>query len=466
MRAVFAVLILCFISSCQPKGNDKTYFGGKIINPQSNFIILCQQDHVLDTIPLDNHGHFHYNFDLESPSLFTFKHDFEFQTFYAEPFDSITLRLNTKEFDESLVFGGNKAHENNFLIENYLLNQKNSNLIMSYYKIAPTDFESITDSIKHARQEKLEYLEKNFEISASYKNLAEKSIDFEYYDMRERYAFLLKKFFPKKASKISATFFDYRKKLDFNDLEVLDLIGYQRFLDNYLKNKSIEICHEKNALNCNDLGSITNLDVRIKLVDSLITNRFIRKRYLERFIQEEVVFARTKKQLEHTKNHLSKFDLSENEKFNIELLAEFQESFLVNYNLGDVKIKSSTFKTLALKDIVNHDHCIIYSWSVHSPSHHKFRLKKIKELQKSYPNIQLIGLNIDYNHPKEWLNALGKHDANIGNEYQIVPEEHAMFYRNYLNKILFIDNDCTIKKSETIISDVEFDKHLKDFVGL
>jgi len=163
---------------------------------------------------------------------------------------------------------------------------------------------------------------------------------------------------------------------------------------------------------------------------------------------------------------LSKVDLSEQEKSDIELLAKFQESFFVNKNISETALKSPQNNTFKLKDIVNHSHCIVYSWSIYSPNHHKLRLKKIKSIKKFYPNIQLIGINIDYNNPEKWLKVLREHNANIENEYQIIPEEHSKFYRNYLNKILFLDEDCNIKKSETILTNEDFEKHLKHFVGL
>ena len=466
MRTLLLLFLSILITSCHTKKDNKTYFGGAIINPLSSNILLCQKGEVIDTISIDSNGHFSHKFDLEEPQLFSFKHGYEFQVFYAEPKDSITLRLNTKEFDESLVFGGNNAHQNNFLIENFLQNEENNNLIYSYHKIPPKQFEQKIDSIRVERIEQLNQLDKNSKVSNAYKEIAQHSIDFEYFDMKERYSFLLNKFYPTKIKFLSPTYYDYRKEIDFNDEKIIELIGFQRFLDNYLKNKSIEICLQNRSVDCYDMGSISNLDQRIALIDSLFEHDFLRKHYFQRFFREEVIYSQTKEHLDHTKAHLGKFDLSETEKSRLKALVDFQESLLVDQSLQNVSLKNTSFDELKLKDVIAKNHCIVYSWSVNSERHLKQRMDKIKTIKETHPNIQFIGINIDHNNPQAWIKALENYNCNKENEYQIVPEKNWMFYRNYLNKVFFIDKNGKIKMSETILTDDEFDLHLKTFTTL
>jgi len=466
MKGVVVYIICLLFLACSPNQNQSTYFGGGIVHPKDNYVVLMNQNKVIDSIALDNKGHFSYRFKLEKPGLFTFKHAYEPQMIYLEPQDSVTLRLNTLDFDESLIFGGTSAVENNFLIENYLLNQKNSDLILSYYKISPPDFEYITDSIKKSREKKLQYLKKKHNFSDAFVNIAQKSIDFEYYDMRERYAFLLNKYNHKKAKTLSNNFYAYRSQIDFSNKTIYNLFGYQRFLDNYLKNLSIELCQQKHpSKDCFELNTYNNLDHRINLVDSLVKNKSLRKRFLERFIQEEIIYAQTPKHLNHTFNLIEKFNFSKKEEQRLKSLVNFQSSLIVNADLKHVKIKSIDFKELELEDIMNKDLSVIYSWSMESPSHHKLRIQKIKNLKQKYPEIQFIGINIDHNFPNKWLEVVKNHNFNLENEFLIVPEEHAPFYRSYLNKVFFLDKNCIIQKSEIILSNIEFDLHIKDFIA-
>ncbi|MGX1025061.1 TlpA family protein disulfide reductase [Psychroflexus sp. MBR-150] len=462
--------VICFISvlclACSRNQNDLTYFGGGIVNPKDDYVILMKQNDIIDSIPLDKNGHFSAKLNIDKPGLFTFKHAFEYQLVYIEPKDSIKLRLNTLDFDESLVFGGSSAIENNFLIENYLLNEKNSELIFSYYKISPQDFQYKTDSIRTSRENKLQQIKEKHNLSEAFVDIAQKSIDFEFYDMRERYAFLMNKYNQKKAKNINADFYSYRNKIDLKDDNIPNLFGYFRFLDNYLKNLSIEICQKEHSYkDCFDLNTYNNLDHRINLVDSLIKNKHLRKRFLERFIQEEIIYAQNTKHLKHTTSLIDKFNFSEVEKKRLKSLVDFQSSMIVGANLNDIKIKSQDFINHKLEDVIKKDLSVIYFWSVQSPSHHKLRIKKIKELKLKYPEIQFIGINIDYKFPDVWLDAVKNYNYNSKNEFMIIAEEHSPFYRNYLNKVFFISKDCVIKKSEIILSNVDFDKHIKDFIA-
>lgn len=464
LKGFFYILIFILLS-CN-SNNTSTYLGGGIVQPKDKYVTLSKADKVLDSIVVDEKGHFHYRFDLKDEGLYTFRHADEFQMIYLKPNDSIKLRLNTSEFDESLVFSGNGAAENNFLIENYLLNQNNSELILSYYKISPQDFQFKTDSIKSSREEKLNHLKNKHNLSQKFVELAQKSIEYEFFDMRERYAFLLNKYNPKKSKQIPHSFYDYRNSINFNDTTAKNLIVYRRFLDDYIKNQSIKICLDKRKnVNCYDLDSYTNLDDRIHLVDSLIVDEKLRKTYFERFIQEEIIYAQNPDDLKHTKTLINSFNFSNEEKQKLESLVEFQSALIVNADLRDVEIKCRELKNHKLKNVLIKDHAIIYSWSLQSPSHHKLRIEKIEELKKKYNNIQFIGINIDYKYPDQWLSAVNSLNENIENEFTIVPEKHANFYRNYLNKIFFINKDCIIKKSELVLSNQDLDKHIQDYLA-
>ncbi len=466
MKVGLIGILSLLLFGCQQNDRNLTYLVGGIVNPKDDYVILLKQNEVIDSIKVDKDGHFEYKFDLKEPDLFTIRHGYDPQIVYLEPNDSLSLRVNTLEFDESLVFGGTSAVENNFLIENYLLNQKNSELILSYYKISPDDFQFKTDSIKSSREDKLAHLKEKHNLSEKFIEIAQKSIDFEFYDMRERYAFLMNKYNHKKAETFNKDYYTYRKQIDFDNENTSNLFGYQRFLDNYLKNLSIELCQkEKPSQDCYNLNTYSNLDYRIYLVDSLVKNKNLRKRFFERFIQEEIIYAKTPKHLKHTSELIDKFNFSQPEKERLSSLVNFQSALIVNSDLKHVQLKCQDLKKHNLEDIMTKDMGVIYSWSVQSPSHHKLRIKKIEELKKAFPQIQFIGINIDYNLQDKWLDAIKNYNSNLENEFMIIPEKHAPFYRNYLNKVFFLNKDGIIKKSEIILSNVDFDKHVQDFIA-
>ena len=79
-----------------------------------------------------------------------------------EPNDSIMFRLNTYDFDESLVFTGNGARKNNYLLKTYLSNEKEAKQLVTYSKMEPEAFNSF---VENRRQKQLkafyEFLARN-----------------------------------------------------------------------------------------------------------------------------------------------------------------------------------------------------------------------------------------------------------------------------------------------------------------
>ena len=149
----FVGLIFVFLTlSCETtdKENNSTYFGGEIINPKSNFVLFLKDNKVVDTILLDKNNRFLKVYNSLKEGLYTFKHGLEFQYIYLEPTDSILIRLNTWDFDESLVFSGKGSNKNEFLINLFLQNEKEEKQMYPYFNLEESDFERKLDSLSNA----------------------------------------------------------------------------------------------------------------------------------------------------------------------------------------------------------------------------------------------------------------------------------------------------------------------------
>ena len=116
----FSLLILFALGCATKNENSKTFFGGKIINPKTKFVVLYSNDKVIDTLLLNHRNKFLATYDNLDEGLYYFEHGNENQYVYLEPKDSLMLRLNTWDFDESLVFAGEGAERNNILIDIFL----------------------------------------------------------------------------------------------------------------------------------------------------------------------------------------------------------------------------------------------------------------------------------------------------------------------------------------------------------
>ena len=72
--------------------------------------------------------------------MYYFRHGNENQYIYLEPQDSLMLRLNTWDFDESIVFAGKGAERNNILIDCFLQEERDNKMFYELNQLTPDNF--------------------------------------------------------------------------------------------------------------------------------------------------------------------------------------------------------------------------------------------------------------------------------------------------------------------------------------
>lgn len=117
-----SLFILSLFLGCNSTSEkmDSAYIGGEIINPNNNYITLFINENQRDTIYLDENNRFLHQIENLETGIYKFTHGGEYQTVLIEPKDSIMFRLNTNDFDESLVYTGIGAKKNNYIIKAFL----------------------------------------------------------------------------------------------------------------------------------------------------------------------------------------------------------------------------------------------------------------------------------------------------------------------------------------------------------
>lgn len=469
MKKLIFLISCCALSfaGCKDNSaeNDSIFLGGQINNPETDYIIISKENETIDTLYLDEKNQFGKNFNNLESGIYTFKHPPESQVMYMEPGDSIIIWLNTMSFDESLNFSGEGAEKSNFLLDMFLKNQQNNDLILTYYKIEPQEFARITDSILDLRLESLEKLKKDNEFSEEFLKIAEASINYEYYDLRERYSFLIKKYYSELAKKIPADFHDYRKKINFNNEQLQDYYVYTNLIDDYLRTKSIENCplDHKNHRNCYNLNSFNNIERRILLIDSLSNIQTLKNEFLDRLTAQAITMAENESRIDSILRLLQKIDYS-----NIESarnLAEIQRNYFVGSSLKDVMAENTEGKVISYGSIINKP-TITYAWSLHAPTHHRWQHGIIEELKKKYPELDFLGVNIDMGEREEWLRTLESFGYDKENEYQIARRVASKeTYKKYLNKVLFLSPDATIVRGDIQFGSPEFEEDILGFLN-
>ena len=234
----FSLILSC--TNWEEKLSLVTYVGGEIVNPKGDYVYFLKDDQLLDSVPLDNNNKFLFKTKNIEAGLYTFSH-VEFQVFYLNPGDSLMLRVNTLEFDESLSFTGMGSKSNNLLMDLFLLNEGEIELMPSYYKLPPLYFEKKLDSLKNIRLKIYnDFVQKTMPAN-SFKYIAEANINYDYFSKKEIYITANER---RKGSdsyhNIPQDFYNYRDDINFGSDVLRSYFPYYRFLFRYFDNLAME----------------------------------------------------------------------------------------------------------------------------------------------------------------------------------------------------------------------------------
>ncbi|MEP6262924.1 MAG: hypothetical protein ABJ092_15215 [Gillisia sp.] len=469
IKLILSILVTFALFSCKndtPVSQDM-YFGGLIVNPTSKFVVLLKKDVVVDTFYLDSENKFGGKLINAEKGLYVFKHPPENQIMYLEPGDSTLILLNTLEFDESLTFSGIGAAKSNFLNKMYLLNQDNNDLILSYYKLDPAVFAAKTDSIRERRKQTLEKVHGRNNFSEDFYQLANATINYEYYDLRERYAFLLRKHSREYLNQLPANFHDYRKEISFNDENLEDYYVYLNLIDDYLRTRSLEYCDENNIKNkgCYDLSDYNNIKRRISFVDSLIDNERIKNTFVDRLAAQGIIYSKSREELIAILDLLKDINYTGGRMEDLRQMAGIQNALLPGNNLGEMRLLNTRLDTVSLKNISNKPK-VTYHWSVNAQRHHKWQHKLIEDLREKYPEIDFIGINIDKDQVNEWANVITnqKYPANYEFKLSLVRINDVLL-KNYLNKLVFLDSKGKIVRGDVQLNSLDYETSILEFLS-
>ncbi|SFD05600.1 TlpA family protein disulfide reductase [Algibacter pectinivorans] len=472
MKFYFTILFISVtLFSCK-KNNEEpalniAYLGGEIINPNTNYIVLSKDETILDTVYLDGKNRFLYKIDNLNKGIYTFRHGGEYQLVLLEPEDSLLFRLNTLDFDESLVYSGKGDDKNNYFINEYIENEKEEKYIIKICQLNGEDFQKKADSLKDFKAERLNrFVEKN-DPSDLFLKIAHANIDYKYYLSKEVYPFVhvgenkaaLLKSLPK-------NFYNYRKEINYNDSFLTNHHGYNKFLRYNLSNLSLKTHddHEKNA--CFDKKSLCfNLD-RLKLIDSLIINPEVKDDLLYHFT---IGYLAKSKNIEYNKELLKTYlSISKSEKGK-ERMLRFTSS-VNNLKNGD---KLPNIKIFGYDDSEYRLNAKVYAptvlcfWSFKYFDHFKESHYKIKELKVKYPEINFISINMDGKNIEKSKNLLKGNGFYSPNEYLFKnPEVASNVLAIYpMTKTILVDKNNKIVNSNTNMFSVNFEEQLLGLIN-
>lgn len=439
-------LLFCipFLSCNNAKDNlaENTWIGGQVVNPKLDYVVILKDRVPIDTIQLDKNNHFLINPSCIKSGLYSFKHN-EYQLIYLEPGDSLMLRVNTVDFDESLAFTGKGAERNNLLMELFLYHEKELRLIPSYYNLSPNAFQKKIDSLKDNRKKLYdEFIAKNPLEGEGFKEVALSNFTYSDYTKKELYTIANKgELEVAKKEGFPKDFYNYRDQLDFGNENLRFYYAYYLFFNNYFDNLAFLKYAEKEDFNKRIYLHAYN---KVKIIDSLITNDTLKNNLLRRNVYHYILDSKD----DDKKAEVFNFFLAKNTN------PQHKNAMTKLYNASLALSPGKKIPNLFLlntdntvKDIhsILKKPSVIYFWSSQSIKHFKNTHIKAAELRSKYPEYDFIGINTD-SHFKKWRTVVTKSGYDTATEYQFdnIDEAENKLMLNAASKTFIVDKDGTI----------------------
>lgn len=349
----------------------------------------------------------------------------------------------------------------------YLLDEENSNLLLSFYQNEPKVFKEKTDSILDSRLTNLEKTAVKRNFSPEFVDLAKKSIRYENYDLLERYSYLVNRYYRQYKNKLPKDFYQYRKEVQFNDESMQSSPAYRRFIDNYLINRSFKWCERQSSYDkeeCNSLTDVKNIMSRIRMVDHLIHLPFLKNHFISNLGSSGIVMAKNREQIEDILRLIETKAYPAEELENLKQLGSIQLAFLPGTTIRNVPLHTFQGDSLPISEIFTKP-TVIFLWSVYDERHAKDH-KVINELRKKYPELDFVGINIDVGEMGHWRNVVQQNNYNRERNFQLGSTGiERRFFDYYLGKLVFLDQSGKVVAGDMHFDSPQLESRILEFVN-
>lgn len=458
----FLIPIFVLFSSCKNefKGCEYVaYFGGEIVNPNNPYVLFCKDNEVIDTLKLDKNNRFFVQFDSLAPGLYSFKHEPEYQYVYFDKNDSIMVRVNSKDFDESVNYCGRGYEKNNFLMEMYLKNEKDKYKMFEFFDDNFEDFSKSIDST-YAKETAF-YNTRKAEIkwNNDFDLFAKASLDFNYYSKKELYPIVHKIRTGKDMIEtLPGNYYDYRKTIDFNNAALSNYAPYVMYLSHMLNNMATINYH--NHFTETDLALKTNIN-KMTIADTLIKNETVKNNILNNiaftYLLEDQNMANNNKFLET----YQKISTDKSKKNEITTICNAIQMLKVGDALPEVSLIDAYGNKVSSNSAVK-EHTVFFFWTVNAKSHFEAVHKKVIALKTKFPKYNFVAVNIN-DSKEDWNKTLNKY------KFDGITELHCSDFENIKNKwainkihrTIILGEKGKIKNAFANIFDSKFEDNLK-----
>lgn len=384
--------IAAFIGCGSNSKNTATYFGGKIINPKSNYVVLYSMEKVIDTLFLGKDNKFLGKIENANEGLYYFVHGNENQYIYLEQQDSLMLRLNTWDFDESLVFAGRGAERNNILIDCFLEDEKDNKKFYQLNQLEPKEFQKKLTALISAKEKTYqEYFTNHLDETDGFKHVLKVALTYPIYSRIERYPIANVKYRNKtEFHTIDNSFYSHRQSANINNDSLMYYPPYSQYVRNFLYNKTYALGHQPMT---KEYSSDFTVDL-LKTIDKNINSKASKNAFLKQTVIGHFFRKSSCNVNEEAFNTYFDLSTSVKDKDHVRQLLLDNKALnrgqkIKNFNLNDFNNGIHT-----IKNLTKNKNALLFFWNPEyvTPI---YIASRMKHLSQKFPDIEFIQVRID-----------------------------------------------------------------------
>ena len=437
-KLIILVNILFFFNSCNNNDPSVFYIGGEIVNPSSSSVNIYRNNIKIDSIELDTDNKFFKQINNVDSGIYRIEHLPEYQNILVDKGDSIWIRVNGEDFNESLSFSGIGSSKNNFLIDiSNSLNYEDEYL-SDMYSQNSIRFRELIDSLSQEKENMWIDFINSREQSKLSEKVTKSSILYSYANRLERYALLRGSNWNSSDSK---EYFSYRDELNLNDSDLVLFEPYITYLMNYF-NKSVldssqVYFYQKNNTDFN-IKKLVLIDIEIK--DDNLKNILSRATAIE-----ELLNFKNHNFHERFIGYYSYINSSQIYYDEILRLHNDINKMQTGNKLPEINLMNINQNIISSDDALKNEKTLIYFWSQTQMNHYRRTIRRVNELEKNFPQYRYVGICIQpYNDLVNQAQTIL--NVTMDNQFSFTNFESSSkdWVLTYLNKAIIIDRKSKI----------------------
>ncbi len=455
MQKHLLYLFILVLAGCsqEKKKSPNVFFAGEIVNPTSNQVFLYRGNVILDSAKLNENNRFAFKLPSIEEGLHHFEHGQglkrELQYVFFEKGDSIQIRLNTIDFDESLVFSGEGAEINNFLLDLFLANEEEEKLILStYFKMEPEEFNKRIEELRSEKLKSLDQLISEAGLSQAEKKIAEVSINYTFYNYKEKYPFEHRKKTGKKTlHALPEGFYAYRNNISFNSRDLNYFKPYYDFMKSHLNNLSYMGCSEKCGVENEKITNHLHFNRhKLTLIDSLVEESELKDNLFRNVAFDYLLMAQDTEK--NNEIFIQDFHLRSANNRHIQEISDLYEgirNIQPRKKIPNVLVTDLDGNKISLQEIAKDKKVVFYFWTGANKRYFKDIHKRVNQLSSAKKEYTFVGINHNTDDTT-WKGMIEQTQLNPSNQYKAVNFEE-------LTRALVIypPNKCIITEDAKIV---------------